>query len=86
MGKALGKTLDPDTIIPWLTTAFPRNRWRGLLAGAGEDDCGVIRLGATIAVLSTDFLNATPIAEQLGTVAPFPAYCRGCFAARVLGP
>jgi len=37
-----------------------------IVAGVGEDDCGVIRLGRTLLVVSVDFVNATPIAEQLG--------------------
>jgi len=60
------KSLDPDAIVPWLAASFPRNHWSGLLAGVGEDDCGVIRVGKTFVVLSADFLNATPIVEQLG--------------------
>ena len=60
------RTLDPDAIVPWLASTFRRNGGFGVLAGVGEDDCGVVRLGRTLAVLSADFLNATPIAEQLG--------------------
>jgi thiamine-monophosphate kinase len=60
------KVLNPDSVIPWLTANFSRNDWKGLLAGVGEDDCGVIQIGNTYAVLSVDFVNATPIAEQLG--------------------
>jgi thiamine-monophosphate kinase len=37
-----------------------------VVAGAGQDDCGVIAFGGMLLVLSIDFLNATPIAEQLG--------------------
>jgi thiamine-monophosphate kinase len=66
MEKTSGKTLDPDTVIPWLTSIFSRANGKGVIAGVGEDDCGVIQLGRTIGVLSTDFLNATPIVEQLG--------------------
>jgi thiamine-monophosphate kinase len=60
------KELDPDAVVPWLASTFHRSGWRGLLAGVGEDDCGIVQLGKTIAVLSVDFLNATPIVEQLG--------------------
>jgi thiamine-monophosphate kinase len=66
VGPRRGHALNPDSVVPWLTSAFRRKDWRELLAGVGEDDCGVIRLGRTIAVLSVDFLNATPIVEQLG--------------------
>lgn len=64
--RRIEKALDPDTIVPWLASAFPRRTSPHVVSGVGEDDCGVVRLGNTIAVLSTDFLNATPIAEQLG--------------------
>jgi thiamine-monophosphate kinase len=66
MGNSRRKSLDPDAIVPWLASIFRRTGRRGLLAGVGEDDCGVIRLGRTVAVLSVDFLNSTPIVEQLG--------------------
>ena len=59
------RALDPDAVIPWLASAFRRKVGNNVLAGVAEDDCGVIQLGSTIAVLSVDFLNATPIAEQL---------------------
>jgi thiamine-monophosphate kinase len=60
------RALDPDAVIPWLASAFRRGVGKNVLAGVADDDCGVIQLGKTIAVLSVDFLNATPIAEQLG--------------------
>jgi thiamine-monophosphate kinase len=66
VANARERTLDPDTIVPWLASALPRRGWLGLLAGVAEDDCGVVQLGRTLAVLSADFLNATPIVEQLG--------------------
>jgi thiamine-monophosphate kinase len=58
--------LDPDKVVPWLASAFKLSGRRDVIAGVADDDCGVIQIGKTIAVLSTDFLNATPIAEQLG--------------------
>jgi thiamine-monophosphate kinase len=63
---ATRKYLDPDAVVPWLTSTFEGRGLKGLIAGVGEDDCGIIQLGGTIAVLSVDFLNATPIVEQLG--------------------
>ncbi len=60
------KTLNPDAVVSWLASNFKRNGWSGVLAGVAEDDCGVIKFGGAFAVLSVDFLNATPIAEQLG--------------------
>jgi hypothetical protein len=66
MARKHGKPLDPDRVVPWLAATFKRSGWKGLVAGVGDDDCGVIQLEETIAVLSADFLNATPIVEQLG--------------------
>jgi len=66
VAKRRPKTLDPDAVVSWLTSSFNGNGRKWLLAGVGEDDCGVIRIGDTFVVLSVDFLNATPIAEQLG--------------------
>lgn len=65
MGTAREKPLDPDRVVGWLTRAFGR-KGPGIIAGVGEDDCGVIRVGPAIVVVSADYLNATPIAEQLG--------------------
>jgi thiamine-monophosphate kinase len=65
LAKRRAKSLDPDEIVPWLASSFKRDGWKGLLAGVGEDDCGVMQLGDTCVILSVDFLNATPIAEQL---------------------
>lgn len=65
MARRRRKTLDPDTVVPWLTSTFNAGGRSGLIAGVGEDDCGVIKVGKSILVISADFLNATPIAEQL---------------------
>jgi len=66
MARKQRNPLNPDALVPWLASTFKRTGWRGLLAGVGEDDCGVIQLGNSIAIISADFLNATPIVEQLG--------------------
>jgi thiamine-monophosphate kinase len=66
VGTKRAKSLNPDAVVPWLTSSFKRDGWKGLLAGVGEDDCGVIQIEHICVVLSVDFLNATPIAEQLG--------------------
>lgn len=66
MARVPRHLLDPDAIVPWLTTIFRRPAWPAVVAGVGTDDCGVIALGRTLLLVSVDFLNATPIAEQLG--------------------
>jgi thiamine-monophosphate kinase len=57
--------LSPQVAIAWLTSTFRREA-RSVIAGVGEDDCGVISIGESLVVVTADFLNATPIAEQLG--------------------
>ena len=59
------QALDPDTIVPWLAALLNRPRPRGVVAGVADDDCGVIRFGKTLVIVSVDFVNATPIVEQL---------------------
>ena len=65
MVRTQPKPLNPDGVIPWLRRVFRDDRLN-MIAGVSQDDCGVIRLGNTIVVVSADFLNATPIAEQSG--------------------
>jgi len=65
VAQAPQRALDPDASVAWLAAALGRGRWRRVLAGVADDDCAVVRLGREIAVISVDFLNATPIAEQL---------------------
>ena len=63
MDQTTDSTLSPDDVIPWLGRLF-RADGRNALAGVAQDDCGVFHLGDRIVVVSADFLNATPIAEQ----------------------
>ena len=58
-------TLKPDDEIPWLRTLF-RAVDPNVVAGVADDDCGTFRVGNAFLVLSTDFLNVSPIAEQTG--------------------
>ena len=66
MAKQNVDALDPDGVVSWLASALKVQDRKDVLAGVADDDCGVIETGRSIAVLSADFLNATPIAEQLG--------------------
>ena len=66
MAKRNVIALDPDSVVSWLASAFKVAGRKNVIAGVADDDCGVIETEESIAVLSTDFLNATPIAEQLG--------------------
>lgn len=62
--------LNPDLVVPWLRMAF-RSHGSSVVAGVADDDCGVFRIGRQLIVVSADFLNATPIAEQLGLADEF---------------
>lgn len=66
MAQAPQRALDPDASVAWLAALLSSERWHRVLAGVADDDCAVVKLGRDIAVMSLDFLNATPIAEQLG--------------------
>jgi thiamine-monophosphate kinase len=55
---------DPDDAPGWLAEMFPPAA--GVLAGVGQDDCGVIETGAGLLVVSTDFINSRPILVEYG--------------------
>jgi thiamine-monophosphate kinase len=59
---------DPDEMPAWLQGLWPKSesRSRSIIAGINEDDCAVLRLGNRLVILSTDYLNARPIAVELG--------------------
>src|SRR5450759_3739949 len=57
--------LNPDEEVLKFPRVFPASSDR-VLAGAGQDDCGIIRLGHEIVVISTDYVNAHPIGLELG--------------------
>lgn len=60
------RLLDPDAMPAWLAQrAGEFQSPEYVVAGIDADDCAVIALGESIVVISTDFLNASPIAEQL---------------------
>ena len=63
MDHTRDSALNPDDVIQWLRRTFRRDG-RQALAGVAQDDCGVLRMDDSIVVVSADFLNATPIAEQ----------------------
>src|SRR5687768_11989743 len=63
----IGRVLDPDEMPARLATLFTsENGGIDVLAGVGMDDCAVLRWGNELLVLSTDYLNARPIALELG--------------------
>jgi thiamine-monophosphate kinase len=56
--------LDPDAAPAWLAPLFAGAA--GVLAGVGDDDCGVLPVDRGHLVVSTDFINARPICLELG--------------------
>lgn len=58
---------DPDAMPPWIASLDPEgNRPPWVVAGVNEDDCAVLQWSEPLVVATIDFLNARPIALQLG--------------------
>ena len=60
--------LDPDDAPAWLAMNVGINRVPALnvLAGIDADDCAILEAPSPLIVLTTDYVNATPISLQLG--------------------
>jgi len=57
---------DPDLMPARIAKLLSRQRSVRTVAGVNDDDCAVFRFDEPLLVVSTDFLNANPIASQLG--------------------
>jgi len=65
------KLLDPDEMPGWLASLWPSaNRAPFIIAGVNDDDCSVLKWDDQLLVITTDYLNARPIAAQLGIGTP----------------
>jgi thiamine-monophosphate kinase len=65
------KRLDPDDVPEWLATLWPYGSSDPfVIAGVNDDDCAVLQWDAPVLVVTTDYLNASPIAVQLGIATP----------------
>ena len=63
----MSATLDPDEMPGWLGALFAASRARrSIVAGVNEDDCAVLEWNSRYLVATLDFLNANPIALELG--------------------
>jgi len=63
----MSKRLDPDEMPEWLATLWPAlGRDPSIVAGVNEDDCAVLEWDQQLLVVTTDYLNAHPIASELG--------------------
>ena len=61
------RLLDPDDMPPWVATLWPRgHRPSAVVAGVNDDDCAVMKWRGGWLVVTTDFINANPIALELG--------------------
>ena len=59
--------LDPDEMPAWLASFFgPAKIPTTIVAGINQDDCAIVDLKQRIVLLTLDFLNANPIALELG--------------------
>lgn len=50
----------------WLKSIWQRKNFENVIAGIDDDDCAVLNLNEEQIVISTDYLNASPIALELG--------------------
>ncbi|MBL8876340.1 MAG: hypothetical protein JNM86_11150 [Phycisphaerae bacterium] len=60
------KQFDPDSMAGWVKAVCSIDYTGRVLAGVNDDDCAVIKCGSQTIVVSTDFVNAWPIALELG--------------------
>ena len=59
--------LNPDDMPAWLAKQWPQSSLFPLIiAGVNDDDCSVIRWSDDYVVITTDYVNAWPIAIELG--------------------
>jgi len=59
------KKLNPDGIHNWLAKLVSDQKYSYLLEGINDDDCAILVLENIKFVITTDFLNANPIAKEL---------------------
>lgn len=56
----------PDKMPSLLAAFWGLKNYQNVIAGINDDDCAVIRIGSESLVVSTDYLNANPIALEFG--------------------
>jgi len=62
----LKKPLIPEAQFDWLAKAWIGQLPAYVLSGISDDDCAILRIGRQKLVVTTDFLNASPIALEHG--------------------
>lgn len=61
------RPFDPDAMPVWLAKLWPGHaQGARIIAGVNDDDCAVMHWGSELLVITTDFLNSSPMAIQLG--------------------
>jgi thiamine-monophosphate kinase len=63
----MNSEFDPDEMPEWLSSVFfNTKKFPEIVAGINDDDCAVIKFGEKYLVITTDYLNARPIAFEMG--------------------
>lgn len=61
------KMLDPDNMPVWIQNVVGKEAFcSDIIAGVNDDDCAIIKNSDLITIVTTDFINANTISEQLG--------------------
>jgi thiamine monophosphate kinase len=60
------KNFDPDEMPKWISAFWKKKKYKNVVAGINDDDCAVVKVGSERIVVSVDYLNANPIALELG--------------------
>jgi thiamine-monophosphate kinase len=64
--KIIIRTFNPDEMPKLISKFWNIKKYKNVLTGINEDDCAVIKIGSEQLVVSTDYLNANPIALEFG--------------------
>ncbi len=63
----MNQQLDPEAMPSWLATVLQtRHNCSSLIAGVNDDDCAVLQWGCELLVVTTDYVNSSPICIELG--------------------
>ena len=57
--------LDPDDAPTWISDILCYEDEKNIICSPNQDDCGIINIGNTCIIATTDYLNASPIATEL---------------------
>ncbi|MBN1125504.1 MAG: thiamine-monophosphate kinase [Sedimentisphaerales bacterium] len=64
---SIRREFDPDAMPAWLSSLWPSSRYGPfVIAGVNDDDCAVMKWDSQFVIITTDYLNSSPIAIELG--------------------